>query len=331
VLLVLAIALALLVALLLVWASRRGRRPAEQWIADRLECDAGARRYKLYVPPAHPDRPLPLIVMLHGCTQDAEDFAAGTRMNLLAATERFFVLYPEQSRLANPRRCWNWYRAENQRRDRGEPAIIAAIVRNVATRFPVASSSIYVAGISAGGAMALVLGAIYPDLFAAVGVHSGVPYGAGQSLYSGMLAMRGHGSDPVRSVHAIAASPNLRAVPLIVLHGGRDRVTRVANAHQIERQWNHLAATASGVDLTESAKEERAADGRNYTRTRWSANGGPALIESLIIEDLGHAWSGGDPRGSYTDPAGPRASEEMVRFFARHAVPAAILTERGTC
>lgn len=318
--------LALLLLLLAVRA-RRGRRAAERapppgrvperWIAAHFQCAAGSRAYKLYLPSGLGSRKASLVVMLHGCTQGADDFAAGTAMNRLADQDGFLVLYPEQSRRANPNRCWNWYRPEHQARDHGEPAILVAMVREIVASHPVDPARVFVAGVSAGGAMALVLAATYPDVFAAAGVHSGVAYGTGRSLLGGVLAMRGRGADPLRPIDALAAPARL--VPIIVFHGQDDRVTRVANVHQIAEQWARLAALSGEAALAEAVDRGRAPDGRGYTRSVWRRASGRPLIETVVVDQLGHAWSGGDPSGTYTDPLGPQASAEMVRFFSQHA------------
>jgi poly(hydroxyalkanoate) depolymerase family esterase len=175
----------------LLRAPEPGVARAERFVAGSFTNRAGTRGYKLYIPSGAEGRDLPLVVMLHGCTQGADDLAAGTRMNELAVSGSYFVVYPEQSAGANGQRCWNWFKADEQRRDRGEPSIIAGITRKVATTQPVDLKRIYVAGMSAGAAMAVILGAPYPDLYAAVGVHSGLPYGAAHDMPSAFAAMKG--------------------------------------------------------------------------------------------------------------------------------------------
>lgn len=308
--------------------ARRGRLPApgEQWLASSFTNEAGSRDYKLYLPRAYRGQPLPLVVMLHGCLQDADDFAAGTGMNQLAESGPFLVVYPEQPRRANSRRCWNWFRAANQEGDRGEPALIAGLTRRVMADYAVDAARVYVAGMSAGGAMAVILAATHPALYAAVGVHSGVAYKAGHGILSAWLALHAGGPDPRRSAaQAFArAGADARAVPLIVFHGGRDRVARVTNAHQIAAQWAHLAALAAGVEdalLPGPTVERQAADGRAFAHAAFRDRDGVTRIETFVVHGLGHAWSGGDAAGSFTDGGGPSASREMVRFFGEHPMP----------
>lgn len=281
------------------------------WLAERYQSVGGARDYKLYVPRRARGGKRPLVVMLHGCLQDADDFAAGTAMNAIAERVGFYVLYPEQSRAANSRRCWNWFRPAHQERDGGEPALLAGITRRVIERHDVDPARVYVAGLSAGGAMALVLALAYPELYAAVGVHSGVAYKAGTSLWSAWLAMQAGAHDPQREAERLVAR-GARALPLIVFHGARDRVARPGNAGQIVQQWLHLDGERGGAL---AAVDER---GDGWTCTRWRDAAGAVLIERWIVDALGHAWSGGHPTGSFTSPDGPSASEEMARFFAGH-------------
>jgi poly(hydroxyalkanoate) depolymerase family esterase len=243
--------------------------------------------------------------MLHGCTQGPDDFAAGTGMNDLAESQGFLVVYPEQDASANESRCWNWFLATDQQRDRGEPALIAGIARRVMAENRVDPGRLFVAGLSAGGAMAAILGTAYPDLFAAVGVHSGLAPGSAHDLPSAFQAMR-QGGRPGR--------PLAHAIPLILFHGDRDATVSPRNADHLVRHWT---ATASSEPLVTLARGE--ANGRPYTRATYRAPAGQLLVERWTIHGAGHAWSGGHAGGSFTDPAGPDASAEFARFFQTHA------------
>ena len=281
---------------------------------------AGTRAYKLYVPSGADGAEragLPLVVMLHGCTQSADDFAAGTRMNALAEGHDFYVLYPEQAGSANLNRCWNWFEAKDQRRGAGEPSIIAGMTQEVVSTHPIDPSRVYVAGMSAGGAMAVVMGATHPDLFAAVGVHSGLPYGAATDMPSAFRAMQG-GASGVAPVKAYApgsgeAADLTREVPTIVFHGDRDATVNPRNGEQVLHQW-----TQGGASSRATVRQGRAPGGRDYTRSVYQNGEGEPIAERWIVHGAGHAWSGGSSRGSYTDPQGPDASAEMARFFLEH-------------
>lgn len=285
-----------------------------QFIAQSHTGAAGTLAYKLYLPSgydASATRRYPLLVMLHGCTQTPDDFAAGTRMNALADQYGVLVAYPAQSANANGSKCWNWFRPQDQLRGAGEPALIAGMTERLLADARVDRSRVFVAGLSAGAAMAVVLGRTYPELYAAVGAHSGLPYAAAHDVGSAFSAMKS-GAQPQRG--AASAAPHKR-VPTIVFHGDRDPTVSLANGAMIVAQ-----ATAGEGDVVVAPSQQAgtASGGRGYTRTEFRDASGKVLVEDWVVHGGGHAWMGGSAAGSYTDPQGPDASAEMVRFFLQH-------------
>jgi poly(hydroxyalkanoate) depolymerase family esterase len=282
-----------------------------RFIERTYSSPAGSRSYRLFIPSRYREQPLPLVVMLHGCTQSPDDFAAGTRMNFLAEEQNCFVAYPAQPSRANQAKCWNWFRTADQQRGRGEPSLIAGITRQIMDDYVVDRKRVYVGGLSAGAAAAAIMGATYNDLYAAVGVHSGLACGAATDLPSALVAMRQGGSD-----HKII-SGDRPAVPTIVFHGDRDTTVHPNNGDQILEQSVRTTSTQKKVH------RGQVPGGHAYTRTILSDAGGRGMLEHWNIHGAGHAWSGGSPAGSYTDPRGPDATREMLRFFLEHSLPEA--------
>ena len=274
---------------------------------------AGTRSYKLYVPARTCKEAMPLVVMLHGCTQSPDDFAAGTRMNEMAERYGFLVAYPEQAANANGSKCWNWYRAQDQSRDSGEPSLIAGITRDIVRTWPVDTKRVFVAGLSAGGAMAVILGRAYPDLYAALGVHSGLPYGVAHDVSSAFTAMK---TNPENSLFTPTPTSAL-LVPTIVFHGDCDPTVNAGNGAHVVAQTLAQAQQAQSGEAALQATEYAgsACGGRRYTRTVYRDETGRPLVEQWLVHGAGHAWAGGSDFGSYTDPAGPDATEAMIHFF----------------
>ena len=287
-------------------------------------------RYKLYVPTGHEGKQLPLVVMLHGCTQNPDDFAAGTRMNERARAQGFVVLYPEQSQDANPQRCWNWFKHNHQQRGSGEPATIASLTQAVVKQHGIDARRVYIAGLSAGAAMASIVADAYPEIFAAVGVHSGLPNGAARNMPEALALMSSGTAGPGLPARAgrvnltpSAQARSQRPVPTIVFHGDQDKTVHQRNGEQVIAALLRSAAVNVGEPQTAPAASSRvergqSSNGRRYTRTTHLGDQGKALAEHWLVNGAGHAWSGGHASGSYTDATGPDATAEMLRFFFEH-------------
>lgn len=299
---------------------------AGQFVQGAVTNQAGTRSYKLYIPSCYHGQPLPLVVMLHGCKQDPDDFAIGTRMNTIAEEKQCFVLYPAQSSAANRPKCWSWFNAADQQRERGEPSLIADTVRAVIRTHRIDESMVYIAGLSAGGAMAVIMATNYPDMFAAAAVHSGMPYNAATGLFAALSAMK-HGPRADRQQDNVASAATLQTVPMIVFHGDADKVVHPSNGEQVVREA--VSTLAAGTPEAEidavavtSVIRSELPEGRSYTRTIYHDENGQNMAEQWLIHGAGHAWSGGSSNGSYTDPLGPDATNEMMRFFYEKKTPA---------
>jgi poly(hydroxyalkanoate) depolymerase family esterase len=284
---------------------------------------AGTRAYKLYIPSAYTGEPLPLVVMLHGCTQNPDDFAVGTGMNAVAEEHNCLVVYPAQAKSANGSNCWNWFQPGDQQRGRGEPSIIADITRKIASEYKVDQRRIYAAGLSAGGAMAAILGATYPDLYAAVGIHSGLPYGAAHDAPSAFAAMKRHvGKGKASLSAATRLKPFGHAIPVIVFHGDRDQTVHPSNGDKALQQCLQAHVGRPDGDRNVKVEQGGASCDRSYTRSVYRDARGKVVAEQWIVHGAGHAWAGGSSKGTYTDPQGPDAAREMLRFFYTHTLEA---------
>ncbi len=266
---------------------------------------AGTRPYKLYIPSGYRGQPVPLIVMLHGCTQSPDDFAAGTRMNEAAEARTCLVAWPQQIKAANLQKCWNWFKDSDQRRDSGEPSLIAGITRQVMHDYAVDPRRVYVAGLSAGGAVAAIMAEAYPDLYAAAGVHSGLACGAARDMPSAFAAMQNGGAGWARPA-------GQRMVPTIVFHGERDTTVNPRNGDAVVDQ------VTDGAQLRTRSEDIAVPGGYPCRRTLHLDASGAVVAEHWLVRGGGHAWFGGNPAGSFTDPKGPDATAAMMRFFLAH-------------
>ncbi len=287
--------------------SVEGRPAPGTFIDGRFDSSHGRLAYKLFTPRGSTRRRLPLLVMLHGCAQSAADLAAGTGMNELADEQGFLVLYPQQSTRANFSRCWNWHRPGDQKRDSGEPALIATLTRHIVSVCKANPARIYIAGISAGGAAATIIASAYPELYVAVGVHSGLTRGNVSTLREALSAMRGGPSARVDADHKVTGA----TLPTIVFHGDKDSVVHPSNTTGFLTQLR----LSSPHSIISRVQKGRSSGGRDFTRTIHQHSTGEVMLEDWTVHGSGHAWSGGRAAGSHTDPAGPDASRAMMRFF----------------
>lgn len=295
------------------------------WVEGTFDGGAGSRRYRLYVPAAYDARRRhPLVVLLHGCTQDPADLARGTRVAEHAEREGFLALLPEQPESANPKKCWNWYDPAHQGRGAGEPALLDGMTARVARDYAVDPARVHLAGISAGAAMASLVAVAYPERFAALALHSGLAWRpAGDVMTAlGVMAKGAGDADALGDAAFAAMGPRARPIPTLVIHGGRDAVVHPANGREGARQWAVTDARALGVASLASRETVGEAGGYRWTRTCHTDAAGRCLVEELVVHELGHAWSGGSPDGTFTDARGPDATAEMVRFFRDHAAAA---------
>ena len=283
------------------------------WEWRTYQGEGGARRYRLFVPAGRDaGKPAPLVVMLHGCTQDPDDFARGTRFNQAAAEAGVIVAWPEQTGAHQPQKCWTWYDPAHQGRG-GEAAIIAGIAREVIAAQNADPARVYVVGVSAGAAQAVNAAAAYPELFTAVGAHSGIAYRAAGNVMEGLGRMKTGSPTPDALVQPLKDALGGRAVPIVVIHGGADAVVAPQNGRQLFEQW----AAAHG--WTDAKNESITGDGgREIFHTWHQGADGKTLAELLWIEGLGHAWSGGSPDGTFTDPVGPDATRVILGFLLKH-------------
>lgn len=292
-------------------------------VVGTCSVDAGKRSYSLHLPRNGSYEHL--VVMLHGCVQPARDFAVATNMNGAAAARGWPSLWPEQPARANLMRCWNWFAAKHQSRDGGEAAILGAMIAEVCERYGIAQGRVLLAGASAGAAMASIIAVTYPELIGALAIHSGAPFGAATNVFAGLSLMKKGHSDPVAlgALAHRAMGERAKPIPAMVLHGGQDRAVHPHNGTRAAQQWavtNLLAlgqmdrASMVPQPASETAHHE---DGRyDAVVVRYQDDAGRTLAEEWRIPKLGHAWSGGSPEATYTDPRGPDATAAMIDFFS---------------
>lgn len=294
-------------------------RNGPQWLRSHFEHAGQTHRFKLYVPSAYHGQSLPMVVMLHGAQQDPDDFAAGTEMNEAADAHGYIVAYPEQSESVSLLRCWNWFRPGDQVRESGEASMIAALTREVVATYNVNHARVYVAGMSAGGAMAVNLAVTHPDLYAAAAVHSGVAFGVADEAFSALCAMN-DGKGKIRLPARLLDGSQPRTVPLIVFHGDADETVHPRNSDQIISMRRLLQGDAGAKPQPRPTDLSNTENGYAYTRRIFHNEKGLPVGEQWLVHGLGHAWSGGNLQGTYTDPRGPHATNEILRFFDQFAL-----------
>ncbi|MGB8955928.1 MAG: PHB depolymerase family esterase [Tumebacillaceae bacterium] len=333
----------LLVSLLLP-APEAGHAANGKWEQFSYSGTGGSRPYFVYTPAGYTvGTTVPVVVMLHGCTQTPADFAAGTGMNELADANNFIVVYPQQTSSYNQNQCWNWFEAAHQARGAGEPAIIAGIVKQVqanTSKWSVDSNRVYVTGLSAGAGMSVIMGATYPDVFAAIGVDAGLEYKAATTMNDAFTVMRQGGPNPVAQGQAAynAMGSSARVMPTIVFQGTGDYTVYPINGDQVIQQWMETNRLASGgaynanfnAPSVKSTGKVNTSQGRSYTTYQWKDNNGNLIEEYWKVDGMSHAWSGGSTSGSYTDPNGPNATQAMYSFFMNHPMgPTASVSPAG--
>lgn len=297
----------ILASLVAMHADTTGR-----FISGQYAGTDGERSYMLYVPSGYDaDRPVPLVVALHGCTQSAADFAAGTRLNAAAERDTFLVVYPEQDASAHPMKCWNWYLPAHQAHGSGEPAVVAGITQQIQREYVIDNTRTFIMGVSAGAALAVHTVVAYPGLYGAGALHSGVPYGVAGSVAEALQVMAAGATDLQAATAALRAALHGESltVPLIIFHGARDSVVSMRNSEQLAAQWAELTGAAVVGEAATGI-----AGGYHY-RTATFSNAGRTMVELWLVDELGHAWSGGSTDGTFADAAGPDATAEIVRFF----------------
>jgi len=280
----------------------------------------GGRNNKLWVP-GSPKNPAPLYVMLHGCTQNPDDFARGTTMNDVAEARGAYVLYPEQPSSVNTNKCWNWFQPSDQSRGSGEPKLISDMTKEVQNKYNIDKARTYVAGLSAGAAMSVIMGATYPDVYSAIGVGAGLEYKAANSVTSAYTAMSSGGPDPTTQGRAANdAAKNIGGtIGVYVVHGTSDYTVYPVNGDQVTKQWIttlNLRGTTISTTPTES-QQKQVPGGYSYIENTYvDTRTGNAMVKYIIVDKMGHAWSGGSNQGSFADPKGPNASILMADFFS---------------